>query len=263
MVLPTMEIRVGFWLIALIVTLCSAGVEAQTYKLMAYNIHHGYDQKEEPRLEEMAGLIRQARPRFVGLVEVDSMCERSNKVDQAAFLGKKTGLHHTFVRHFPYQGGAYGLAFLSEFPILEVMNKRLPIESTENGDSTRAALFCRVSPAVGKTLLVVVLHSDYRSEQARIIQVRVLLDLLKDEKGPVVMMGDLNTAPDSPSMNLLKQHFVDTGDNDHFTFPADSPSKRIDYILVNKKHLKKTRRAQVYPINFSDHRPVAVKVSFK
>jgi endonuclease/exonuclease/phosphatase family metal-dependent hydrolase len=50
---------------------------------------------------------------------------------------------------------------------------------------------------------------------------------------PVVVAGDLNERPDGPSWERLREAgFVDHGDREWRTFPADRPDRRIDALLV-------------------------------
>lgn len=234
----------------------------QTLHVMAYNIHHGCDVKEQLQLKQIASLIDHHKADIVGLVEVDSACRRSGNTNQPEILAKETGMHVAFVRHFEFQGGAYGLALLSRFPISDVRNVRLPIMSNENGDSTRALLVADMRvPRVGK-LRVMVAHLDYRKEASRERQVNVLLNTIKDFDYPVMILGDLNAAPTSPAIQKLKTKFKDVNRANNLTFPSDAPSEKIDYIMLDKKHPVKTITDTVYPVQYSDHRPISATIKF-
>ncbi len=95
---------------------------AQKIQIMSYNIHHGANRQEVNTLAEIGRFIKESGVDLVGLQEVDSMCNRSGKVDQMKKLGEITGMQYAFVRHFAYDGGAYGLGILSKYPISEVRN---------------------------------------------------------------------------------------------------------------------------------------------
>lgn len=62
--------------------------------------------------------ITNLQPDLVALQEVDQKTGRSSGIDQAAELGHLTGMHWVFGKAMDYQGGGYGLAVLSRFPIL-------------------------------------------------------------------------------------------------------------------------------------------------
>lgn len=248
-----------------IALLCSLGAlqeaSGQALRVMAYNIHHGCDIHERLQLKQIATLIRQDRADIVGLVEVDSVCRRSGKTDQSAILGKMTGMHVAYVRHFAFEGGAYGLALLSRFPITQVVNERIPVMTDENGDTTRALLSAELKMPGNKRLHVLVAHLDYRSDPSRVRQVAFLSRLLNGSPGPVMMLGDLNANPDSRPIRALKSRFVDANSSKDKTYPSDAPSEKIDYILVDKAHFGKTLRDTVYPVQFSDHRPIAADLT--
>lgn len=250
-------------IIGVVVLLCLIAPirsQGQAIRVMAYNIHHGCDIHERLQLKQVADLIRSDKSDIVGLVEVDSVCRRSNKTDQAAILGKMTGMHSAFVRHFPFQGGAYGLAILSRFPIIDVVNKRVPVMTNENGDTTRALLVARIKLPHHRHLSVVVAHLDYRTEASRLRQAAFLTGLLKNEQQPVMILGDLNASPDSKAIQMLKSHFIDANHAEARTFPSDTPREKIDYIMIDRANFIKTLKDTVYPVKFSDHRPIVAEV---
>ena len=92
---------------------------ADTLRVLAYNIHHGEGMDGRLDLERIAALIREVDPDLVTLQEVDSVTSRTNAIDQAAELGRLTGLKPVFGRFMSYQGGAYGMALLSKWEISE------------------------------------------------------------------------------------------------------------------------------------------------
>ena len=62
-----------------------------------------------------SAVIKRLKPDLVALQEVDQRVRRSGSVDQAAELGKLTGMHHAFGSFFKYDGGNYGMAVLSRW----------------------------------------------------------------------------------------------------------------------------------------------------
>jgi endonuclease/exonuclease/phosphatase family metal-dependent hydrolase len=68
---------------------------------------------------------------------------------------------------------------------------------------------------------------------ARIHEVEHVLRRAELLDGPVVVAGDLNERPSGPAWQRLRAAgFVDHGDRDDLTFPAEHPVKRIDAVLV-------------------------------
>ncbi|MCH7992087.1 MAG: endonuclease/exonuclease/phosphatase family protein, partial [Gemmatimonadetes bacterium] len=114
-----------------------------TLRVAAYNIRHGLGVDGEVDLERIADVLRPLHADVITLQEVDRRVERTNGVDQARRLGELLGMEAHFGDFMPYQGGEYGMAVLSRFPVLGVTNVRLP-----DGDEPRTALEVRV--AVGQ-----------------------------------------------------------------------------------------------------------------
>lgn len=250
-------------LVPFVIAACAGGrrpaqdvlVAADTLRILAYNIHHGAGMDDLLDLERIAALIRGVNPDLVALQEVDSVTSRTDSVDQAAELGRLTGLEPVFGRFMPYRGGAYGMALLSCWSIVESKNLPLP-----EGEEPRTALSVRVtSPKTGRNLRFVGIHF-YRTEEERLAQALRLEELLGDEDVPTVLAGDFNSTPGSPVMAHLAQSWaiIAKGD-DHFTFPSYAPDREIDFVL-----LRPVGRFEVLgqwlitePVA-SDHRPVVV-----
>lgn len=224
-------------------------------KVMSFNIHHGANTENLATLDKMADLIKSSGADIVGLQEVDSVCKRSGNVDQAKYLGEKSGLYYTFVKHFSYDGGSYGQALLSRFPIKSTHNKRLPVySSTTNGEV--ALLVSSLSLPKNVNLNVAVAHLDYRNEASRVKQVDTLHKILKGYKRKLILMGDMNATPESETMLQLMKEFELTQQPQQFTFPVKEPIKKIDYILVQKGKGIKSKEAVVLEDQSSDHRAI-------
>jgi endonuclease/exonuclease/phosphatase family metal-dependent hydrolase len=232
--------------------------------MLTYNIHHGCDANEKLKLQGIARVIKTSQADIVGLEEVDSVCKRSAHTDQAKFLARLTGMHYAYVRHFAFEDGSYGLALLSRFPIKCIANRRIPVLTKENGD-TRALLWAKLQLSPDRELIVMVAHLDYRSDISRMHQAELIVNMLKDQDSPVILMGDLNAQPDSKTISILKKGFIITGSAYNLTFPSDKPVKKIDYILADKNHNIKTISESVYQVLYSDHRPLsaAIKLSLQ
>src|SRR5690606_619255 len=86
-------------------------------RILSYNIHHAEGTDGRLDLERIASIIRAVEPDLVALQEVDDRTTRANGVDQAQELGRLTGLHAYFGQAMPYQGGGYGQAILSKWPL--------------------------------------------------------------------------------------------------------------------------------------------------
>ena len=228
---------------------------ADTLRVLTYNIHHSEGMDEMVDLERIAALIKALDPDLVALQEIDSVTTRTGQVDQAAELGRITGLAHLFGSFMPYQGGAYGMALLSRWPIDASHNLRLP-----DGDEPRTALSATVtSPRTGQSVRFVGIHF-YRTDEERFAQATRLEEYLESETSPTILAGDFNSTPGSNVMSLLQKSWavVDKRE-DRLTFSSFEPVREIDFVLF-----RPLDRVEVLdqwladePVA-SDHRPVVV-----
>ena len=263
------RLRLAFLLTLLVAAGCGeaaeppegAGGETEapedTVRLLAYNIHHGAGMDSVLDLERIAAVIRSVDPDLVALQEIDSVTTRTEGVDQAAELGRLTGLEARYGRFMDYRGGAYGMAVLSRWPIEEVENLRLP-----DGDEPRSALSVTVrSPTSGQRLRFVSIHL-YRTEEERMAQAIALETRLEGSDIPTILAGDFNSTPDSPVMAQLESSWsvVPKGE-DRFTFSSFDPVREIDFVLVRPENRFRviSQRLLDEPVA-SDHRPVFVEL---
>ena len=252
-------IRAAGSLLAL--TACSAGPApdtvppADTVRVLAYNIHHGEGMDSVLDLGRIADLILDVRPDLVALQEVDSVVDRTGRVDQAAALARLTSMNVAFGSFMPYQGGAYGMAVLSRWPIARSENLRLP-----DGDEPRSALSLVVElPRTGVRLRLVGIHL-YRTEAERLAQARSLEGHLASDSLPTLLAGDFNSEPGTVVMRHLGigWHIVNKGD-DALTFPSHAPEREIDYVLLRPSdRIEVLSEAVVDESVASDHRPIMV-----
>lgn len=227
----------------------------QSLKIMTYNIHRGQDADNNDRLMEMAAFIKESGADIVGLQEVDSVCYRSGQVDQVKILAEYSGMHYAFVRHFEFQGGAYGQALLSKYPVTEVRNNRLPVATGIPGQTT-AFLTARIKISDKKSFLTGVAHLDYRDAESRVRQAEIINDIYSDSDIPGILLGDMNAEPGTKEIIILKENFIDTQPDELLTFPDYKPIRKIDYIFVSKSENIEVTENSVIGVNFSDHLPV-------
>lgn len=235
----------------------AAAPPPDTVRVLAYNIHHGEGMDEVVDLERIADLIRSVDPDLVALQEVDSATTRTDGVHQAAELGRLTGLEPVFGAFMPYQGGAYGMALLSRWPIASSRNLRLP-----DGAEPRTALAVTVaSPTTGRRVRFVGIHF-YRTDDERLAQATRLEEHLAGDTVPTLLAGDFNSTPDSDVMaHLSRRWAIVTKGADHLTFPSYAPDREIDFVLFRPEGRWEVaaRRLLDEPVA-SDHRPVVVEL---
>ena len=89
---------------------------------------------------------------------------------------------------------------------------------------------------------------------------------MREEKSagtPLVVGGDFNSTPDDPVMQPLQKaglrdSWVECGQGEGFTYPADKPVKRIDYLFLGSN--VRCISTQVLDVQVSDHRPLLVTI---
>jgi endonuclease/exonuclease/phosphatase family metal-dependent hydrolase len=117
----------------------------------------------------------------------------------------------------------------------------------------------------GTAVRVFVTHLDYRKDPAvRRTQVAEMLARIGAVDSPTLLLGDMNASPDAPELQPLFARLHDSWPATAwpgFSYPADTPAERIDYVLVSPNTKVDTAFVPVAP-NASDHRPVVVDLSF-
>lgn len=244
--------------------------------VMSYNIHVGVGMDKRQDLKRIADVIKLQRCDLVGLQEVDRGVERTGRVDEIKELARLTGMDYAFAHNLDYQGGQYGVAVLSRYPILAVDHRRYA-----NTRERERRGFIRVEVEVkGRRLNFVTTHLDYQHADGRLFETRQLLDALADVRGPLVVTGDFNEEPPGGAYELMRRAgFADgwrrgrgpaaaESPGAGATYPADKPKKRIDYVFY--RGLGEDRppgddedaSASVPDTLASDHRPVIVVLWF-
>lgn len=233
----------------------------RTLRVLCYNIHHGRGTDGKVDLPRLAKVIRDADPDLVALQEVDKNTKRTGGVDQTAELARLTGLHGEFGKQIDYEGGEYGQAVLSRFPIQPRAIHLLPGEP----DREQRIAFEVQFTLDGETLSFAGTHLHHQSDPFRRKQTAKINEVLGNVDRPVILAGDLNALPDSKPLEILAEKWtVATSNPELLTFPADKPTKQIDYILHRPAGRFKVRKTSVLeePVA-SDHRPVLAVFEWK
>jgi endonuclease/exonuclease/phosphatase family metal-dependent hydrolase len=233
----------------------------RTVRVMNYNIQHGEGVDGVINLPRIAAVITNVGADIVGLQEVDQKTTRSGGVDQAAELARLTGMNFYFGRSINYQGGGYGNAVLSRFPIRE--QKRTLLARLNQTVEQRSV--CEVVLDLGGTELVLLnTHLDAGSSHDErlhsVAQIKVLMAGYGNRA--VLLCGDFNTRPTEPAYAALATDFVDAwpvvGQGNGYTFPSLLPNRRIDYFWYPPGRQTPVQ-AWIPATLASDHLPVVVE----
>lgn len=208
--------------------------KGRSLRVMTYNIYgaRATSPANAADLDALAEVIRRQNPDFVTLNEVDVFTDRTGKdVHQARDLAEKLGMEWHFSKAIDRDGGEYGDAVLSKYPILETRSYRLPCAAEQPGED-RALCVIRVQ-IDGKDLYVASTHLDHLSGDAsRLVQAAEIRRIRDTElEGDLILCGDLNAIPSSNVIATMTSFLTNTGPIDQYTFPSDDPSRKIDYIM--------------------------------
>ena len=226
-------------------------------RVMTYNLHQGFDVHGSHGLENIARVIQAEDPDIIALQEVSRGWVVNGSVDMLLWLSQRLEMDYVWG---PAADPVWGNAVLSRLPIISSQNHRMPNNDALRLD--RAFLIVEVDVGGGETIDVVAthFHSGDGDSAIRIPQAKAVLGAV-DNNRTTVLLGDFNAHPDHPEMLL----FADAGFNDTFvasgatgdgfTYPADDPWERIDYVWASPD--LKVRDLSVPDSLASDHLAVA------
>ena len=235
--------------------------DPQIVRIVTFNIRacRGFDSSWGVNPQWAGSVLAELHPDVAGLQEVDNKTSRSGGVDQISVLGEITGLDPFFAKAISYGGGEYGIGALTGLPVISVRRTALP-----GSDEARTLLELEFDDFVlFNTHLS--LTASSRQESAAIIKG----ELARYNK-PVILVGDFN-------MNNMTEWNTLFGDTWTIlspaepSFPADSPTRRIDFIMIADPTGTISVSSGIWtgavvengvvPVIASDHRPVYVDLN--
>ena len=202
-----------------------------TFTLASFNIcsaHFREGHYTEDNLSRLADMINESRADVVCLQEVDRGAARSDRVDMPLRLSEKTDLtHHYFIKIRDFQGGEYGTAILSRYPITESRTVNYPVSVATQGTSCGYV----VLDMDGTALTVFNTHLSVENEESNTETLCCLGDVLsayRTDRGgntSFICCGDFNTGPKKvarfiPWVNLAHDGLITYADRsiDHILY---------------------------------------------
>lgn len=235
-----------------------------TLRVLCYNIHHGEGLDGRLDLERIAQLITGQRADLVALQEVERGTERTGRRDLAAELGRLTGLIPHFVKNIPYQGGEYGLAVLTRFPIKRTAHTLLK----KFGDGEQRGVQHVVVDLYGREVLFLNTHLDHRRDPAERDHSAEEIRGIVSAAGPtpIILCGDFNATPESIAIRRIREFLTDAwsvvGKGPGHTVPVRQPTRRIDYIWVSSPGVVPVSM-EVLQSDASDHLPLVAELQLR
>ncbi len=180
-----------------------------TFTLASFNIcsaHFREGHYTEDNLARIARCIRESHADVVALQEVDRGAERSDRVDMPARLSEMSGLsYHYFIKIRDFQGGEYGTAILSRYPIAESRTVNYPVRVATQGTSCGYI----VLDVAGVAVTVYNTHLSCETEEANTETLQCFGNVLAEADGAYLACGDFNTSPEKVARylpNSLRAH---------------------------------------------------------
>ncbi|HEV8080091.1 MAG TPA: endonuclease/exonuclease/phosphatase family protein [Chitinophagaceae bacterium] len=237
-------------------------------RILSYNIHHA-NPPSKPNfidIEAIAIAIKKQSPDLVALQEIDVHTNRSGKsINEAEEIARLVGMKYYFAKAIDYDGGEYGVAILSKFPMDKMTNTPLPTAEGTGGEH-RTLATANINLPGNKKIVFACTHLDaQKSDTNRLLQIQKIADILEREKLPVIIAGDFNSTPSKSVINILDKYFTRTCISDcGFTVPVFIPTKTIDFIAYKPFDKFTVIQQKVIDEQYaSDHRPVQALLKLK
>lgn len=150
-------------------------------------------------MDKLAQIIHDLDPDICLIREVDRNTNRSgSENDWFEILAQKINLDHSlFVPSIlAYQGGQYGMAVYTKYPMTNTELHRLVAYGSNQGDNAERAPFAVVDLDVnGNKLKLATIHTstDATTRAVQIGEVTAILD--DDDEQPFVLIGNMNNNP--------------------------------------------------------------------
>ena len=222
-------------------------------RVMTYNLRFS----QLASAERLAERISEENPDFVALQEVDINTSRFTVPDSVrlqntiAIMAEKCGMFGFFGRTIDFAGGYYGIGILSKYPCVSMLTHNLP-----NPAGTEPRVLLEGTFLLpGGTMKFSCTHLDHKSDSARAVQARFVLEKVATGTMPSVVAGDFNAKPGTEAIELMEKSMVNLTCGNP-TFPATAPVAKIDYIFGYPASKLRLLSTEVLDTLLSDHRPI-------
>ncbi|MBE7178668.1 MAG: endonuclease/exonuclease/phosphatase family protein [Mucilaginibacter polytrichastri] len=228
---------------------------------MSYNVHHCNPPSKEKEglidVDAVAKAIKAQEPDLVALQEIDVKTKRSGLINEAHLLARKTRMNFYFAKSIDHDGGDYGIAILSKFPLSEQTTHRLPTELSTNGEP-RVLATAKVKVSKNRYIRFGSLHLDaQKAPLNREMQISEIRSVIEKDSLPTIIAGDFNAHPDSKVIAELDQFMTRTCKDCAPTIPVINPKNAIDFIAFKPDSDLSVISHEVVPERYaSDHLPV-------
>lgn len=230
-------------------------------RAMTYNIASGYNLERPPvkDYDRAAEVIAKWRPDFCNLNEVGKALPAG--VDShAAYVSRASGMpEFYFAEAINISGGPYGNALLSRTAIELPRTIHIPdAPVVDDSYYEHRCFYAAYLTLDGRKVRVMGSHFGLAAGEQRNAVAAVAAELDR-ESLPTILMGDFNMTPTNSILTPIYARLRSVNDT-LYTFPADVPDRKIDYIFVSPEF---TVKAVYVPETLaSDHAPFVADLSF-
>lgn len=225
----------------------------QKLRFASYNIFHGGRAKYD--MSKIAKNIVDNGIDVVGLQEVDRGTLRSGGLDILSELSAATGYeYYVFFKTIDFDGGEYGTAVLSRYPIIS--SEKVVLDS---GISEKRALGFTQIDIGERKISFFVTHLTFDSAEIRVAQLSELARILC-QSGDFVLAGDFNTGNLGALDTLDGVARINKRECPTVTFPENELS--IDNILYCEKFWQ-FGKINVVTDSYSDHYMIWAEAQIK
>ncbi|MFC5285058.1 endonuclease/exonuclease/phosphatase family protein [Pedobacter alpinus] len=231
-------------------------------KVMSYNIHHGnppgYENKID--LKAIVETIKNADADIVALQEVDVNTKRSGNINEAEILAKELGMFLFFSKAIDFDGGDYGLAIISKYPLTETHFEKLSLAADAKAEP-RILQMVTVNIPNQKPFVFANTHLDVLNTGNRPLQAKQIVAIANKHKLPFIIAGDWNATLNSTTLSIMDEAFTRTCSNCPVTCIEEGENGAIDFIAYTKSAPFKTKNYSVFSDNYaSDHFPILAEI---
>lgn len=157
---------------------------AETVRVVQYNSKNCDNGK---KIQEIAEEIQREAPQIVCLQELDWDAKRSGGQELAKLLAEHLSMNYLFIPSIPFEGGLYGIAILSVYPLENSTRTEL---SVQKGEEARVLAKTTVD-IHGKTVEILNTHLSFESKASRQAQFGVLRENTESAER-FILCGDFN-----------------------------------------------------------------------
>src|SRR5690606_38320190 len=176
-----------------------------------------------------------------------------------------------FTKSVNYQGGEYGNAVLSRFPISKKTRYELPAAPNAPGNTEMRSLsVIEIETESGEKIYFASTHLEVSHTETRNLHVDKIRETASKLEAPFIIGVDFNAQPGSESINritagnMFKSGCINNSCPN--TFPAAGPNRAIDFIFLNQKAQSDFTVLSYKTVNetkASDHLPVMMEIKYK